>query len=129
MPTINQLCRGEIKKYGGRETKEAKEKYPELQGSPQRKGRVLSVFTMSPCKPNSACRAVAKVLLSTGYTVIADIPGEGHNIQEHAVVLVQAKGRPDLAGVWYCIIRGVLDAAGVKGRRQQRSGYGAKRPK
>ena len=129
MPTINQLCRGDIHGSGGRVRKVTKVKYPELAGSPQRKGRVVSVFTMTPCKPNSALRPVARVLLSSGFTVIAHIPGIGHNIQEHAVVLVKAGGPPDLAGVWFRVVRGVLDAAGVSTQRKRRSSLGASRPK
>ena len=122
MPTINQLVR-----YG-RRTKEYKSKSPALDNCPQRRGVCTRVFTRTPKKPNSALRKVARVRLSNGKYVTAYIPGEGHNLQEHSVVLVRGGRVPDLPGVRYHIIRGALDAAGVEGRRQGRSKYGTKRP-
>jgi len=123
MPTINQLCRF------GRTKVRAKTKSPALKGSPQSRGVCTRVFTTTPKKPNSALRKVARVKLSTGIEVTAYIPGEGHNLQEHSVVLVRGGRVPDLPGVRYHIVRGVLDSAGVEKRRQGRSLYGAKRPK
>lgn len=123
MPTINQLCRL------GRKRIKAKTKSPALKSCPQVRGVCTRVFTTTPKKPNSALRKVARVKLSTGIEVTAYIPGEGHNLQEHSVVLVQGRRVPDLPGVRYHIIRGTLDAAGVEKRRQARSLYGAKRPK
>ncbi len=123
MPTINQLI-----KYG-REKKKKKSKAPALQGCPQKRGVCVRVYTVTPKKPNSALRKVARVRLSNGMEVIAYIPGEGHNLQEHSIVLVRGGRVKDLPGVKYKIIRGVLDAAGVTSRRQSRSKYGAKRPK
>jgi len=123
MPTINQLCRF------GRKSVKAKTKSPALKKSPQARGVCTRVFTMTPKKPNSALRKVARVKLSTGIEVTAYIPGEGHNLQEHSVVLVRGGRVPDLPGVRYHIVRGTLDAAGVEKRRQSRSLYGAKRPK
>ncbi len=123
MPTINQLVR-----YG-RGEKEWKSKSPALDGNPQRRGVCIRVYTVTPKKPNSALRKVAKVRLSNGREVIAYIPGIGHNLQEHSVVLVRGGRVKDLPGVRYHIIRGTLDAAGVEGRRKSRSKYGAKRPK
>lgn len=122
MPTINQLVR-----YG-RRTKEEKSKSPALDNCPQRRGVCTRVFTRTPKKPNSALRKVARVRLSNGKYVTAYIPGEGHNLQEHSVVLVRGGRVPDLPGVRYHIVRGALDAAGVEGRRQGRSKYGTKRP-
>jgi len=123
MPTINQLCR-----FGRKKTK-AKSKSAALKGSPQARGVCTRVFTTTPKKPNSALRKVARVKLSTGIEVTAYIPGEGHNLQEHSVVLVRGGRVKDLPGVKYHIVRGALDAAGVEGRKQSRSLYGTKRPK
>ncbi len=123
MPTISQLCRfGRVKvKY--------KSKSPALKGAPQIRGVCTRVFTTTPKKPNSALRKVARVKLSTGIEVTAYIPGVGHNLQEHSVVLIRGGKVKDLPGVKYHIVRGALDAAGVEGRKQSRSLYGAKRPK
>jgi small subunit ribosomal protein S12 len=123
MPTINQLCRT------GRRRIKTKSKSPALKTSPQIRGVCTRVFTQTPKKPNSALRKVARVKLSTGYEVTAYIPGEGHNLQEHSVVLIEGGRVPDLPGVKYHIVRGTLDAAGVENRKQARSRYGAKRPK
>ena len=123
MPTINQLVRK------GREDKVEKTKTPALKGSPQRRGVCTRVYTTTPKKPNSALRKVAKIRLTNGYEVIGYIPGEGHNLQEHSVVLIRGGRVKDLPGVRYHIIRGVLDTQGVADRRQRRSKYGAKRPK
>ncbi|SHK32236.1 30S ribosomal protein S12 [Thermocrinis minervae] len=123
MPTINQLVR-----YG-REVKKKKSKAPALQGNPQKRGVCVRVYTVTPKKPNSALRKVARVRLSNGIEVTAYIPGEGHNLQEHSIVLVRGGRVKDLPGVRYKIIRGVLDAAGVAARRQSRSKYGTKKPK
>ena len=123
MPTINQLVRK------GREKKVKKSKTPALQGCPQRRGVCLRVFTTTPKKPNSALRKVARVRLSNGIEVTAYIPGEGHNLQEHHVVLVRGGRVKDLPGVRYQIIRGALDCAGVEGRKKSRSRYGTKKPK
>jgi small subunit ribosomal protein S12 len=123
MPTTNQLCRL------GRKTVKFKSKSPALKGSPQARGVCTRVFTTTPKKPNSALRKVARVKLSTGIEVTAYIPGEGHNLQEHSVVLVRGGRVKDLPGVKYHIVRGALDSAGVEGRKQSRSLYGAKRPK
>ena len=123
MPTINQLCRL------GRKRIKAKTKSPALKSCPQVRGVCTRVFTTTPKKPNSALRKVARVKLSTGIEVTAYIPGEGHNLQEHSVVLVRGGRVPDLPGVRYHIIRGTLDSAGVENRKQARSMYGAKRPK
>ena len=123
MPTIQQLVRQ------GRSTKSSKSKTPPLKGSPQRRGVCTRVFTTTPKKPNSALRKVARVRLSSGVEVTAYIPGEGHNLQEHSIVLVRGGRVRDLPGVRYKIIRGALDAAGVKNRKQARSRYGAKRDK
>lgn len=120
MPTIQQLVRQ------GRSSKFSKTKTPALAGSPQRRGVCTRVFTHTPKKPNSALRKVARVRLSSGMEVTAYIPGEGHNLQEHSIVLVRGGRVRDLPGVRYKIIRGALDAAGVKGRKQARSRYGAK---
>lgn len=122
MPTINQLCRF------GRKKKQYKSKSPALKGQPQARGVCTRVFTTTPKKPNSALRKVARVKLSTGYEVTAYIGGEGHNLQEHSVVLVRGGRVPDLPGVKYHIVRGALDSAGVENRKQARSHYGAKRP-
>ncbi|MCA9025957.1 MAG: 30S ribosomal protein S12 [Planctomycetaceae bacterium] len=123
MPTINQLVRKP------RRTVKAKSKTPLLEGCPQKRGVCLQVKTMTPKKPNSALRKVARVRLSNGKEVTAYIPGEGHNLQEHSIVLVRGGRVRDLPGVRYKIIRGVLDTLAVDGRRQARSRYGAKRPK
>ena len=120
MPTIQQLVRR------GRSTKFTKSKTPALKGSPQRRGVCTRVYTNTPKKPNSALRKVARVRLSSGVEVTAYIPGEGHNLQEHSIVLVRGGRVRDLPGVRYKIIRGALDAAGVKNRKQARSRYGAK---
>lgn len=123
MPTINQLVRKP------RRSNAAKTKTPLLEGCPQRRGVCLLVKTVTPKKPNSALRKVARVRLSNGKEVTAYIPGEGHNLQEHSIVLVRGGRVRDLPGVRYKIVRGVLDTLGVDGRKQARSRYGAKRPK
>jgi small subunit ribosomal protein S12 len=122
MPTINQLLRKPRKKV------QTKSKVPALGGSPQKRGVCTRVYTTTPKKPNSALRKVAKVRLTNGYEVISYIGGEGHNLQEHSVVLIRGGRVKDLPGVRYHIIRGTLDAVGVQGRKQGRSKYGAKRP-
>jgi len=113
----------------GRSVKTTKTKTPALKGSPQRRGVCTRVFTTTPKKPNSALRKVARVRLTSGVEVTAYIPGEGHNLQEHSIVLVRGGRVRDLPGVRYKIIRGALDAAGVKNRKQARSRYGAKAAK
>ncbi len=123
MPTINQLVR-----HGRRKVK-YKSKSPVLENNPQRRGVCLIVKTMTPKKPNSALRKIARVRLSNGRETTVYIPGEGHNLQEHSIVLVRGGRVRDLPGVRYHIIRGKLDCAGVDGRKQSRSKYGAKRPK
>ncbi len=123
MPTINQLVRM------GRERQVKRTKAPALQACPQRRGVCVRVYTSTPKKPNSALRKVARVRLSNGIEVTSYIPGEGHNLQEHSVVLIRGGRVKDLPGVRYHIIRGTLDAVGVEARRQGRSKYGAKRPK
>jgi small subunit ribosomal protein S12 len=123
MPTINQLVRQ------GREVEKTKSKSPAMQNSPQRRGVCTRVYTTTPKKPNSALRKVAKVRLTNGFEVISYIGGEGHNLQEHSVVLVRGGRVKDLPGVRYHIVRGSLDLQGVKDRKQARSKYGAKRPK
>jgi len=123
VPTIQQLVRN------GRRDKASKTKTPALKGSPQRRGVCTRVYTTTPKKPNSALRKVAKVRLTNGYEVISYIGGEGHNLQEHSVVLIRGGRVKDLPGVRYHTVRGSLDAAGVSKRRQGRSKYGAKRPK
>ena len=123
MPTINQLIRN------ARQTPRAKNKVPALQGSPQKRGVCTRVYTTTPKKPNSALRKVARVRLTNGFEVTSYIPGEGHNLQEHSVVLIRGGRVKDLPGVRYHIIRGTLDTQGVGDRRQRRSKYGAKRPK
>lgn len=123
MPTINQLIANE------REPAIQKSKSPALASCPQRRGVCTRVYTTTPKKPNSAIRKVAKVRLTTGIEVISYIPGEGHNLQEHSVVLVRGGRVKDLPGVRYHIVRGALDTSGVDKRRQSRSKYGAKRPK
>jgi len=123
VPTFNQLVRL------GRQTPRRKSKSPALQGNPQKRGVCTRVGTVTPKKPNSALRKIARVRLSNGVEVTAYIPGIGHNLQEHSVVLVRGGRVKDLPGVRYHIIRGTLDAAGVQKRMQGRSKYGAKRPK
>jgi len=123
MPTIQQLVRK------GRKKIENKSKSIALNSCPQRRGVCTKVYTTTPKKPNSALRKVAKVRLTNQMEVIAYIPGEGHNLQEHSIVLVRGGRVKDLPGVRYHIVRGTLDTAGVEGRRQRRSKYGAKRPK
>ncbi len=123
MPTIQQLIRK------GRKKITKKSKSPALNGCPQRRGVCVRVYTTTPKKPNSAMRKVARVRLTTGREVNAYIPGEGHNLQEHSIVLVRGGRVKDLPGVRYHIIRGTLDTDGVEGRKQRRSKYGTKRPK
>ncbi len=123
MPTIQQL----VKK--GRKTKVKTSKSAALDSCPQRRGVCTKVYTTTPKKPNSALRKVTKVRLTNGTEIIAYIPGEGHNLQEHSIVLVRGGRVKDLPGVRYHIVRGALDTAGVDGRKQSRSKYGAKRPK
>ena len=123
MPTINQLIRKP------RQPKPVRNKVPALKGCPQRRGVCTRVYTTTPKKPNSALRKVAKVRLTNGYEVISYIGGEGHNLQEHSVVLIRGGRVKDLPGVRYHMVRGSLDTAGVKDRKQSRSKYGAKRPK
>ena len=123
MPTINQLV------SQGRAKVAYKTKSPALQSSPQKRGVCTRVYTTTPKKPNSALRKVSKVRLTNGIEVIAYIPGVGHNLQEHSVVLIRGGRVKDLPGVRYHIIRGTLDSIGVQDRRQSRSKYGAKRPK
>jgi small subunit ribosomal protein S12 len=123
MPTINQLIRKP------RRAQTVHNNVPALQGSPQKRGVCTRVYTTTPKKPNSALRKVARVRLTNGFEVISYIPGEGHNLQEHSVVLIRGGRVKDLPGVRYHVIRGVLDTQGVGDRRQRRSKYGAKRPK
>ncbi|NPA42932.1 MAG: 30S ribosomal protein S12 [Chlorobi bacterium] len=123
MPTIQQLIRK------GRKKIVKKSKSVALGGNPQKRGVCIRVYTTTPKKPNSAMRKVARVRLTNGNEVNAYIPGEGHNLQEHSIVLVRGGRVKDLPGVKYHIIRGALDTAGVEGRRQRRSKYGTKRPK
>lgn len=123
MPTINQLVRK------GRGSKKYKSKAPALRGSPLRRGVCLRVYTTTPKKPNSALRKVARVRLTSGIEISAYIPGVGHNLQEHSVVLVRGGRVKDLPGVRYHIVRGSFDTAGVENRKQSRSKYGAKRAK
>ncbi len=123
MPTINQLVRKP------RAPQKSRSKTPVLEGCPQRRGVCLLVKTVTPKKPNSALRKVARVRLSNGKEITAYIPGEGHNLQEHSIVLVRGGRVRDLPGIRYKIIRGVLDTLGVTNRKQARSRYGAKRPK
>ncbi len=123
MPTINQLVRK------GRLKIETKSKAKALESCPQKRGVCTRVYTTTPKKPNSALRKVAKVRLTNGYEVIAYIPGEGHNLQEHSIVLLEGGRIKDLPGVRYTIIRGALDTAGVTNRKKSRSRYGTKRPK
>ena len=122
MPTINQLIRRP------RVTQHAKKKVPALQQSPQKRGVCTRVYTTTPKKPNSALRKVARVRLTNGIEVTSYIPGVGHNLQEHSVVMIRGGRVKDLPGVRYHIIRGTLDSVGVQGRKQGRSKYGAKRP-
>ena len=123
MPTISQLIRK------GRSSPVTKSKVPALAGSPQKRGVCTRVYTTTPKKPNSALRKVAKVRLTNGFEVISYIGGEGHNLQEHSVVLIRGGRVKDLPGVRYHIVRGSLDTQGVKDRKQARSKYGAKKPK
>ena len=123
MPTVNQLIRKP------RVAQKARKKVPALQQSPQKRGVCTRVYTTTPKKPNSALRKVAKVRLTNGFEIISYIGGEGHNLQEHSVVLVRGGRVKDLPGVRYHVVRGTLDAVGVQGRMQGRSKYGAKRPK
>jgi small subunit ribosomal protein S12 len=123
MPTVNQLIRKP------RRAKIGKKNAPALEKSPQKRGVCLKIYTTTPKKPNSALRKVARVKLSNGNEVTAYIPGEGHNLQEHSIVLIRGGRVKDLPGVRYHILRGTLDTAGVEGRKQARSKYGAKRPK
>ena len=123
MPTVNQLVRH------GRQLKKKKTKAPALDACPQRKGVCTRVWTVTPKKPNSALRKVARVRLTNGIEVTSYIPGEGHNLQEHSIVLVRGGRVKDLPGVRYHIIRGPLDSAGVKERKRSRSKYGCKLPK
>jgi small subunit ribosomal protein S12 len=123
MPTINQLIRKP------RVPRPVKNNVPALVGCPQRRGVCTRVFTTTPKKPNSAMRKVARIRLNNGFEVTGYIPGEGHNLQEHSVVMIQGGRVKDLPGVRYHIIRGLLDTQGVKNRKQARSRYGTKRPK
>lgn len=123
MPTISQLVRK------GRYRVETKTKSPALQACPQRRGVCVRVFTQTPKKPNSALRKVARVRLTNQLEVTSYIPGEGHNLQEHSLVLLRGGRVKDLPGVRYHVVRGTLDTTGVQGRKQSRSKYGAKRPK
>ena len=123
MPTINQLIRKP------REAQSARNKVPAMQACPQKRGVCTRVYTTTPKKPNSALRKVARVRLTNGMEVTSYIPGEGHNLQEHSVVLIRGGRVKDLPGVRYHIIRGTLDTTGVQNRKQIRSKYGAKRPK
>ena len=123
MPTINQLIRhGRIKPI-------SKTKVPAMQSCPQKRGVCTRVYTTTPKKPNSALRKVARIRLTNGFEVTSYIPGEGHNLQEHSVVMIRGGRVKDLPGVRYHVIRGTLDTQGVADRRQRRSKYGAKRPK
>jgi small subunit ribosomal protein S12 len=123
MPTINQLVRK------GRSPLKKRNKVPALKACPQKRGVCTQVKTVTPKKPNSALRKVARIRLTNGFEVFGYIPGEGHNLQEHSVVLIRGGRVKDLPGVRYHIIRGTLDTQGVKNRKQSRSAYGAKRPK
>ena len=123
MPTINQLCRKK------RSVKKRRNKAPALNMSPQKKGVCTKIFLRTPKKPNSALRKLATLRLTNGKRIAAYIPGEGHNLQEHSIVLVRGGRVKDLPGVRYHIVRGALDTAGVEGRTQRRSKYGTKRPK
>ena len=123
MPTINQLVRK------GRRAVQKKNKSPALQKSPQKRGVCTRVYTTTPKKPNSALRKVARIRLTNGYEVTSYIPGEGHNLQEHSIVLIRGGRVKDLPGVRYHVVRGTLDTSSVADRRQGRSKYGTKRPK
>ena len=123
MPTINQLVRK------GRTTVKKRNKVPALESSPQKRGVCTRVYTTTPKKPNSALRKVARVRLTNGFEVTSYIPGEGHNLQEHSVVVIRGGRVKDLPGVRYHVVRGILDTQGVSNRKQRRSKYGAKRPK
>lgn len=123
MPTINQLVRK------GRQSTQAKSKAPALKGAPQKRGVCLVVRTVSPKKPNSALRKICRVRLTNGMEVTAYIPGIGHNLQEHSVVLIRGGRVKDLPGVRYHVVRGALDAAGTRDRKTSRSKYGTKKPK
>ena len=123
MPTINQLI------AKGRQPRSDRNTVPALAGCPQKRGVCTRVYTTTPKKPNSALRKVAKVRLTNGFEVIGYIPGEGHNLQEHSVVMIRGGRVKDLPGVRYHVVRGALDTAGVANRKQSRSKYGAKRPK
>ena len=123
MPTINQLIRSP------RAKQQKRNKVPALNASPQKRGVCTRVYTTTPKKPNSALRKVARVKLTNGFEVTSYIPGEGHNLQEHSVVLIRGGRVKDLPGVRYHVLRGILDTEGVKDRKQSRSKYGAKRPK
>ncbi len=123
MPTVNQLVRRPRKKVV------KKSKSPALQNCPQKRGVCIRVYTMTPKKPNSALRKIARVRLTNSIEVTAYIPGEGHNLQEHSIVLVRGGRVKDLPGVRYHIIRGAMDSVGVEGRKQSRSKYGTKKPK
>lgn len=123
MPTINQLVRK------GRKVPPKRNKVPALEQCPQKRGVCTRVYTTTPKKPNSALRKVARVRLTNGFEVTAYIPGEGHNLQEHSVVVIRGGRVKDLPGVRYHVIRGVLDTQGIESRRQRRSKYGAKKPK
>ena len=123
MPTINQLVRQ------GREAVRKKSKTPAMESCPQKRGVCIRVYTTTPKKPNSALRKVARVRLTNGLEVTSYIPGVGHNLQEHSIVLIRGGRVKDLPGVRYHVVRGTLDAVGVQGRMQGRSKYGAKRPK
>tara|TARA_Y100000817_G_scaffold288134_1_gene257163 strand:- start:27 stop:404 length:378 start_codon:yes stop_codon:yes gene_type:complete len=125
MPTLAQL----VRRKQERRVKNGEKRTPALQNSPQKRGVCLRVYTKAPKKPNSAVRKLAKVRLSNGFEVIAYIPGEGHNLQEHSVVLLRGGRTKDLPGVKYKVIRGVYDTQGVKGRQQARSKYGTKKTK
>jgi small subunit ribosomal protein S12 len=123
MPTINQLVRK------SREPQKRRDKVPAMEACPQKRGVCTRVYTTTPKKPNSALRKVAKIRLTNGFEVIGYIPGEGHNLQEHSVVLIRGGRVKDLPGVRYHIIRGTLDTQGVASRKKRRSHYGSKRPK
>lgn len=123
MPTVNQLIRM------GRAPQKSKSKTPAMSACPQKRGVCTRVYTLTPKKPNSAMRKVARVRLTNGFEVTAYIPGEGHNLQEHSIVLIRGGRVKDLPGVRYHVIRGVLDTSGVEGRHNARSKYGVKKPK
>ena len=123
MPTINQLIRH------GRKKPIKKTKVPAMESCPQKRGVCTRVYTTTPKKPNSALRKVARIRLTNGFEVTSYIPGEGHNLQEHSVVMIRGGRVKDLPGVRYHVLRGILDTEGVKNRKQRRSKYGAKRPK